>query len=53
MKNFLPHLGTRLDLSTIFINPVITAVAVTEDDSQAQFDEGGRAIGWEWILNWI
>ncbi|HOQ77543.1 MAG TPA: TldD/PmbA family protein [Candidatus Cloacimonas sp.] len=50
-KLFANTLGTRLDLSTHFINPVITAVAVTEDDSQSRtFDEGGRAIGWEWIL---
>jgi len=50
-KLFANTLGTRLDLSTHFINPMITAVAVTEDDSQSRtFDEGGRAIGWEWIL---
>ena len=53
-KLFANTLGTRLDLSTHFINPVITAVAVTEDDSQSRtFDEGGRAIGWEWILELV
>jgi len=50
-KLFASTLGTRLDLTTQFINPMITAVAVTESDSQSRtFDEGGRAIGWEWIL---
>ena len=50
-KLFASTLGTRLDLTTQFINPMITAVAVTESDSQSRtFDEGGRAVGWEWIL---
>ncbi len=50
-KLFASTLGTRLDLTTQFINPMITAVAVTENDSQSRtFDDGGRAVGWEWIL---
>ncbi|MEN6445838.1 MAG: TldD/PmbA family protein [Candidatus Cloacimonas sp.] len=50
-KLFANTLGTKLDLSTQFINPMITAIAVTENDSQSRtFDEGGKAIGWEWIL---
>ncbi len=51
-KLFASTLGTRLDLSTQFINPIITAIAVTDNDSQSRtFDEGGKAVGWEWILD--
>lgn len=49
-KLFASTLGTRLDLTTGFINPMITATAVLDGDSQSRtFDEGGRAVGWEWI----
>jgi len=49
-KLFASTLGTRLDLTTQFINPMITASAVNDTDSQSRtFDEGGRAVGWEWI----
>jgi TldD protein len=49
-KLFASTLGTRLDIITHFINPMITATAVMEGDSQSRtFDEGGRATGWEWI----
>ncbi len=51
-KLFASTLGTRLDLSTQYIDPMITATAVHEGDSQSRtFDEGGRATGWEWILS--
>jgi len=50
-KLFASTLGTRLDLTTLFIDPMIIATAVHEGDSQSRtFDEGGRAVGWEWIL---
>ncbi len=49
-KLFASTLGTRLDIATSFINPFISATAVHDGDSQSRtFDEGGRAIGWEWI----
>lgn len=49
-KLFASTLGTRLDICTQFIDPMITATAVYENDSQSRtFDEGGRATGWEWI----
>nr|MDK2850263.1 TldD protein [Candidatus Cloacimonadota bacterium] len=49
-KLFASTLGTRLDITHQFIDPMITATAVAEGDSQSRtFDEGGRAIGWEWI----
>jgi TldD protein len=50
-KLFASTLGTRLDLTTQFINPVFTAHAVRDDDSQSRtFDPGGHAAGWEWVL---
>jgi len=50
-KLFASTLVTRLDLTTLFIDPMIIATAVHEGDSQSRtFDEGGRAVGWEWIL---
>ncbi len=50
-KLFASTLGTRLDITTFFINPMITATAVWEGDSQSRtFDEGGRAVGWEWVV---
>lgn len=49
-KLFASTLGTRLDITYQFIDPMITATAVHEGDSQSRtFDEGGRAVGWEWI----
>ncbi len=49
-KLFASTLGTRLDITTQFIDPMITATAVVNGDSQSRtFDEGGRATGWEWI----
>jgi len=49
-KLFASTLGTRLDITTQFINPMVTATAVNDSDSQSRtFDEGGRAVGWEWI----
>lgn len=49
-KLFASTLGTRLDLTTQFIDPMIIATAIHEGDSQSRtFDEGGRAVGWEWI----
>lgn len=49
-KLFASTLGTRLDITYSFIDPVITATAVYGGDSQSRtFDEGGRAVGWEWI----
>lgn len=49
-KLFASTLGTRLDITTQFIDPMIAATAVHEGDSQSRmFDEGGRATGWEWI----
>ncbi|MCB5228467.1 MAG: TldD/PmbA family protein [Candidatus Cloacimonetes bacterium] len=50
-KLFASTLGTRLELNTQWIDPMITATAVHAEDSQSRtFDEGGRATGWEWIL---
>lgn len=50
-KLFASSLGTRLDLTTQYIDPMIIATAVYAGDSQSRtFDEGGRATGWEWIL---
>jgi len=49
-KLFASTLGTRLDLTTRFINPMLIATAVWEGDSQSRtFDEGGKATGWEWV----
>jgi len=51
-KLFASTLGTRLDVTTQFINPMIMATAVLDGDSQSRtFDEGGRAVGWEWITS--
>ena len=50
-KLFASTLGSRLDITTQFINPMVTATAVNDNDSQSRtFDEGGRSVGWEWIL---
>lgn len=51
-KLFASTLGTRLDITHQFIDPVVTATAVNDNDSQSRtFDEGGRATGWEWVLS--
>jgi len=50
-KIFASTLGTELDISTTFVAPMITATAVTEDDSQSRsFQSGGQAKGWELVL---
>ena len=49
-KLFASTLGSRLELNTQWIMPMINAIAVHEGDSQSRsFNEGGRATGWEWI----
>lgn len=49
-KLFASTLGTRLDITYVFVDPIITATAVADGDSQSRtFDEGGRTVGWEWI----
>ncbi len=49
-KLFASTLGTRLDMTTVFIDPYMMATAVTDADSQSRtFNDGGRAIGWEWL----
>lgn len=49
-KLFASTLGSRLDIQTIYIEPTITATAVTEVDSQSRtFSHGGQARGWEWV----
>lgn len=49
-KLFASTLGTRLEITSQFIDPMITATAVADGDSQSRtFDEGGKAVGWEWI----
>lgn len=50
-KLFASTLGTKLDLTTLLVEPTITATAVSENDSQSRsFRPGGHAKGWEWIL---
>lgn len=50
-KLFASTLGTRLELNTQWIDPMVSASAIYDGDSQSRtFDEGGRATGWEWIL---
>ena len=49
-KLFASTLGSRLDISTTYINPMLTAYAMTPEDTQSRtFDEGGRSVGWEWM----
>jgi len=51
-KLFGSTLGTRLDISTVYIDPTFQATAVTAKDSQSRsFREGGVASGWEYIDN--
>jgi TldD protein len=50
-KQFASTIGTRLNLTTQFVGPMVTAHAVDDHDSQSRtFDPGGRSTGWEWIL---
>jgi TldD protein len=49
-KLFASTLGSRLELNTQWITPMVTATAVHGGDSQSRsFNEGGKATGWEWI----
>ena len=49
-KLFASTIGTQLEINTCYVNPMITAYAFNDDDNQSRdFDEGGRAVGWEWI----
>lgn len=49
-KLFGSTLGTRLDISTMYIEPTFRATAVTAQDSQSRsFREGGVASGWEYM----
>jgi TldD protein len=49
-KLYASTLGTRLDINTLYINPMVTAYAMTDTDTQSRtFDEGGRNTGWEWM----
>ncbi|HOD55611.1 MAG TPA: TldD/PmbA family protein, partial [Candidatus Cloacimonadota bacterium] len=49
-KLYASTLGTRLDINTLYINPMVTAYAMTDTDTQSRtFDEGGRNTGWEWL----
>ena len=49
-KLFGSTLGSRLELNTQWITPMMTATAVHDGDSQSRsFNDGGRATGWEWI----
>ncbi len=50
-KLFASSIGTRLEITTTFVCPGITATAVANNDSQSRsFDIGGQAKGWEMIL---
>jgi TldD protein len=50
-KLFASTLGTNLDISTTFVTPMISATAVTNEDSQSRsFNVGGQAKGWEMVL---
>jgi len=49
-KLFASSLGSRLDITTLYLEPSFTATAVAEGDSQSRtFSDGGQARGWEWI----
>jgi TldD protein len=51
-KLFGSTLGTRLNLETVYIEPMFMATAVTAEDSQSRtYSEGGQAVGWEYIQN--
>ena len=49
-KLFASTNGSLIEMNTCYINPMIIATAFNDTDNQSrQFDEGGRATGWEWI----
>ncbi len=49
-KQFASTIGTRLDIKTTFVDPMIRATAVADGDSQSRtFDPGGQAYGWELV----
>ena len=49
-KQYGSTLGSRLNLSNIYIDPSFRATAVTAQDSQSRsFRDGGVAAGWEYI----
>jgi len=49
-KLFASTIGTRLDICTSFVSPMIMAVAKNDTDTQSRsFNEGGHAVGWELI----
>ncbi len=49
-KHFASTLGSDLEIETLYINPIFTATAVNAEDSQSRtFNDGGKAVGWEWI----
>lgn len=51
-KLFGSTLGTRLNLETVYIEPMFMATAVTAEDSQSRtYSAGGQAVGWEYIQN--
>jgi len=50
-KYFASTLGSVIHSNTYYINPMITATAVNDKDSQSRsFDEGGYGAGWEHVL---
>ncbi|HAQ61478.1 TPA: TldD/PmbA family protein [Candidatus Delongbacteria bacterium] len=50
-KFFASTLGSVIHSNTYYINPMISATAVNEKDSQSRsFDEGGYGAGWEHVL---
>ncbi|MDD3052209.1 MAG: TldD/PmbA family protein, partial [Candidatus Cloacimonetes bacterium] len=51
-KLFASTIGTRLNINTTFIQPMIGATAIFQEDSQTRhFDRGAKASGWEYIEN--
>ncbi|HQO09842.1 MAG TPA: TldD/PmbA family protein [Clostridiales bacterium] len=50
-KYFASTLGSVIHSNTYYINPMISATAVNDKDSQTRsFDEGGYGAGWEHVL---
>ena len=51
-KKFGSTLGSRLDITTVYLEPMFQATAVAKGDSQSRtFTEGGKATGWEYIMS--
>lgn len=49
-KQFASTLDARIKINTVYIEPMFSAIATAEGDSQSRsFRPGGKAIGWEWI----